>query len=236
MSSSDRHRGPASPASSATVPAASLARTSRARAKRPIAAGARPAMKATECGSITALVSAWGVRAVRTIVWHSAWWIARPAAPTAHPPSTAPSARPSACGGSAGSAAAITAAARRAAPSVTGFAPGPYSDSTAWANAFIALAAKAGHGRRAHERRVADGERRSQEPVLLDPRSMRWKGVKLEPASVVGNGPAAQTLGGGYGLRRVDNPAAASASARGAKRITRSPSRKVKSTAGTTAA
>ena len=44
----------------------------------------RPALHhATKCGSMTALVSACGVPATRTIVWQTAWWTAKPATPLA---------------------------------------------------------------------------------------------------------------------------------------------------------
>jgi hypothetical protein len=49
----------------------------------PIGSGARAAISRAECGSITAFVSACGVPAVRTIVWHSAWWTAMPVDPDA---------------------------------------------------------------------------------------------------------------------------------------------------------
>ena len=38
-----------------------------------IACGARGSIAAIVCGSMAALVSAWGVPAMRTIVWQSTW-------------------------------------------------------------------------------------------------------------------------------------------------------------------
>ena len=62
--------------------------------------------------------------AVRTIVWHTAWWRKRPVVPIAQPPSIAARASASRLGSSGSSAAAKRAPARSAAASATGFAPG----------------------------------------------------------------------------------------------------------------
>ena len=47
------------------------------------ASGARSSISRAECGSITALVSAWGVPVVRTSVWQTAWCTAIPVEPEA---------------------------------------------------------------------------------------------------------------------------------------------------------
>ena len=83
---------------------------------------------------------------VRTMVWQTAWCTAIPVEPEAYPASTAPRASASVSGGSRGTPEAISSAARSAASSAIGLASGVYSASSAWARAFIAVAARRGGG------------------------------------------------------------------------------------------